>query len=68
MLKPIISIISPCFNELLVLNETSLQLNAILQDLINRDIISVKSFIDFIDDGSQVNSWNIIEGNSKKIS
>lgn len=66
MNKPIIGIISPCFNEELVLNETSLRLNLIVEELISKNSISEKSFIAFIDDGSNDATWNIIEENSKK--
>lgn len=59
--KPIIGIILPCYNEELVLIETSAQLNDVLQNLITREIISEKSFAAFVDDGSKDNTWNIIE-------
>ena len=59
--KPIIGIISPCYNEALVLNETSIQLNAIIKDLVERNIISEKSFATFVDDGSKDLTWQIIE-------
>ena len=68
MNKPIIGIISPCFNEELVLHQTSLQLNLILEDLITKHIISDKSFIAFIDDGSVDKTWKIIEDNWNKFS
>jgi glycosyltransferase involved in cell wall biosynthesis len=68
MNKPIIGIISPCYNEELVLNETSLQLNFVIDELLLRNIISEKSFIAFIDDGSTDNTWKIIEDNSNKFS
>lgn len=59
--KPIIGIVSPCFNEALVLNETSMQLNEIIKDLVARNCISEKSFAVFVDDGSQDATWQIIE-------
>ena len=59
--KPIIGIVSPCYNEELVLAETSTQLNDILQDLISREIISEKSFAVFVDDGSKDRTWKFIE-------
>lgn len=65
---PIIGIISPCFNEELVLNQTSAQLNSIVEDLISRNIISEKSFIAFIDDGSFDGTWKLIEENSNNFS
>lgn len=61
MQKPIIGIISPCYNEELVLNETSSQLNEIIIDLVAKGIISDKSFAVFVDDGSKDKTWNVIE-------
>lgn len=65
--KPIIGIVSPCYNEALVLNETSSQLNDILKDLVARNIISEKSFAVFVDDGSKDTTWNIIEQQAQKL-
>ncbi|HNP32182.1 MAG TPA: glycosyltransferase family 2 protein [Flavobacterium sp.] len=59
--KPIIGIVSPCYNEELVLNETSMQLNEIIKDLVARNIISEKSFAVFVDDGSKDKTWQILE-------
>ena len=61
MQTPIIGIVSPCYNEELVLTETSHQLNTILKDLIVRNIICEKSFAVFVDDGSRDNTWKLIE-------
>ncbi|WP_339889633.1 glycosyltransferase family 2 protein [uncultured Flavobacterium sp.] len=66
MNKPQIGIISPCYNEALVLNETSLRLNSVIEELILKNCISEKSFIVFIDDGSNDSTWKIIEENAKK--
>ena len=65
--KPIIGIVSPCYNEELVLNETSMQLNEIIKDLVARNLISEKSFAVFIDDGSRDKTWNIIEETSTQL-
>lgn len=59
MNKLTIGIVSPCYNEELVLNETSLQLNSVIEELVLRNIISERSFIAFIDDGSNDNTWKI---------
>ncbi len=67
MQTPIIGIVSPCYNEALVLNETSQQLNAILEDLVKREIISDKSFAVFVDDGSKDNTWELIESKSSTL-
>ncbi|MFN3755240.1 glycosyltransferase family 2 protein [Flavobacterium sp.] len=66
--KPIIGIVSPCYNEALVLNETSVQLNAVMADLVIRNIISEKSFIVFVDDGSKDITWQIIEEKAQQLS
>ena len=66
MIKPIIGIVSPCYNEGLVLNETSAQLNHILAELVSLNIISGESFAVFIDDGSKDDTWAVIEENAKK--
>jgi len=67
MQKPTIGIISPCYNEALVLGETSEQLNKIISDLIFREVISDKSFAVFVDDGSTDKTWNLIEKKSKSL-
>lgn len=59
--KPIIGIVSPCYNEEKVLHETSLQLNIILQKLASKNLISDKSFAVFVDDGSRDKTWLVIE-------
>ena len=61
MQKPIVGIVLPCYNEELVLKETSSQINNILEDLIYRSIISHDSFAAFVDDGSKDNTWLLIE-------
>ncbi|MDN3678434.1 glycosyltransferase family 2 protein [Flavobacterium paronense] len=65
---PTIGIVTPCYNEELVLNETSFQLNSILSDLVEKNYISEKSFAAFIDDGSKDKTWNKIEENAKQLS
>ena len=61
IIKPIIGIISPCYNEEEVLNESIEELHNLILDLVNSDLISDKSFIAFVDDGSKDNTWEIIE-------
>jgi glycosyltransferase involved in cell wall biosynthesis len=65
--KPIIGIVSPCYNEALVLPETAAQLNEIILDLVERNIISEKSFAVFVDDGSKDKTWNCIEELATKL-
>lgn len=59
--KPVIGIVSPCYNEEQVLDETEKQLRNLIFDLVDRELISDKSFIVFIDDGSRDATWDIIE-------
>ena len=40
MQKPVIGIVSPCYNEELVLGETSHQLNEIIKALVSKEMIS----------------------------
>lgn len=65
-LKPIIGIVSPCYNEAQVLTETTKKLHDLILDLINNGTVSDKSFVAFIDDGSRDTTWKIIEDNAMK--
>ncbi len=67
MVKPIIGIISPCYNEELVLRETSSQLNEVVHNLVLDGLISEQSFIVFVDDGSKDKTWEVIENQSKDL-
>lgn len=67
MQQPIIGIISPCYNEQLVIHETSVQLNAVISRLISENVISASSFVAFIDDGSMDDTWTLIEQQSQTL-
>lgn len=54
-------LVIPCYNEEVVLPETSKQLRAKIQSLIEKDKISSQSRIVFVDDGSNDRTWEIIE-------
>jgi len=56
-----LGIIIPCFNEAESLTETTHQLNALLEKMINQNEISPDSFICYVDDGSTDETWDIIE-------
>lgn len=60
-MKPIIGIISPCYNEELVIHSTSSQLTNKLTELLDKKLIDSNSFIAFIDDGSNDSTWKVIE-------
>jgi glycosyltransferase involved in cell wall biosynthesis len=57
----IIYFVLPCYNEEEVLIETSTQLLQKVENLLERGIISSKSRIIFVDDGSSDDTWKIIE-------
>lgn len=59
-IKPVIGIVSPCYNEELVLENTSEKLDALFESLVSQGLISPQSFIAFIDDGSKDKTWSII--------
>ena len=59
--KPIIAIVVPCSNEEEVLPQTAERLLLKIQQLINEQIISDKSKIFFVDDGSSDATWQLIE-------
>ena len=62
----ILAIVVPCYNEKDVLPETSKQLLGIVERLIASEVISDKSKICFVDDGSADCTWEIIESLCKE--
>lgn len=60
MNTPIFTIIVPCYNEEEVLDVTIDQLTAKLSELIKGNLISEKSKILFVDDGSKDRTWHLI--------
>tara|TARA_B110000008_G_scaffold275762_1_gene313842 strand:+ start:9555 stop:10523 length:969 start_codon:yes stop_codon:yes gene_type:complete len=61
MIKPILSLVVPCFNEEEVINDTFEKLNIYLGKLVQKKVIDKNSFILFIDDGSSDSTWSIIK-------
>lgn len=59
--KDILYITVPCYNESAVLCETVKRLTAKLDGMIASGLISKKSKMLFVDDGSRDNTWEIIE-------
>ncbi len=59
--KPVIGIISPCYNEEQVINETEKQLRLLIVKMVANNLISDKSFVAFVDDGSKDKTWSCIE-------
>ena len=60
-MEPILYLVIPCYTEEEVLPTTSKVLKEKMDNLIKTKLISKKSKILFIDDGSKDNTWNIIE-------
>ena len=59
-------IVVPCYNEEAVLYETTKRLKEKLEYLIEEEIISKKSKVMYVNDGSKDNTWNIIKEISEK--
>ena len=53
-------LVVPCYNEEEVLPETSRQLKAVMNSMIERGKISPESKITFVNDGSKDGTWDII--------
>lgn len=60
-LVPKLAIISPCYNEEVIIQESAEKLLAVLDDLIQKSKIHPDSFIYFVDDGSTDKTWDLIE-------
>lgn len=64
-MKPILYLVIPAFNEEEVILTTSKALKEKYEELWQNDIISQKSKILFVDDGSKDKTWSIIEALNK---
>jgi len=59
--KNILYIVIPCYNEEAVIRETAKQVAVKMQQLYEKDLISEKSKVLFVDDGSKDMTWPMIE-------
>lgn len=66
MRKPTLAVIIPCFNEELLIESTVNSLFEVINSLIEKGKILDDSYIYLVDDGSQDNTWPIIEELHKK--
>ena len=66
MNTPILAVIIPCFNEELCIDSTTSVLLKVIDSIKNDGLISDKSFIYYINDGSSDNTWNLIEKYNKE--
>ncbi len=60
MIEPILAIVVPCYNEEAVLPETISVLTNVMIDMKNEKLISDRSKIVFVDDGSKDGTWDLI--------
>ncbi|WP_018664892.1 glycosyltransferase family 2 protein [Heyndrickxia acidiproducens] len=64
--NPILTIVVPCYNEEAVLYESAQQLTDAIFSLMKEGLVSPKSRILFVDDGSRDQTWPMIEEIAKK--
>lgn len=55
-----LAIIVPCYNEEEVLPQTNLQLCALLNEMIDKRLVSQESYILYVNDGSRDHTWQLI--------
>ena len=63
---PVLYIVVPCYNEEEVLPESSKQFDAVLTDMISKQIIASNSKILLVNDGSKDRTWFLIEKFAKE--
>lgn len=56
-----LAIVSPCYNEEEVLEQSAARLATLFDDLIAKEKISADSFVLFVNDGSKDSTWSIIK-------
>lgn len=66
-MSAILYIIVPCYNEEACLDETTRQLQAKINSLVKAKMISPKSKIVFVDDGSKDKTWELISRKNKSV-
>ncbi len=59
-MKDILYLVIPCYNEEAVLHETAKRLKEKISTMVSEGMISMKSRIMFVNDGSKDDTWNII--------
>ena len=58
---PLGAIVSPCYNEEEVLEDSAARLTALFDELVAKEKISADSFVLFVNDGSKDRTWSIIK-------
>lgn len=59
--NPVLAVIVPCYNEEKILYKSHKVFYSILKDMIEKKIISSKSYICYVNDGSKDSTWEIIK-------
>lgn len=59
--QSVLYVVVPCYNEEEVINETTKRLKEKLETLIKNKVISDKSRVMYVNDGSRDNTWNLIK-------
>lgn len=62
----ILYVVIPCYNEELVIKETTKRLKEKFDELLSKKMISKKSKVLFVDDGSKDKTWRLIEAINKE--
>lgn len=65
MKEPILYLVLPCYNEEDVLADSIMELSGLLQRMVTDSVVSDKSRMLFVNDGSKDRTWSIIEQNHK---
>jgi glycosyltransferase involved in cell wall biosynthesis len=55
-----LSVVVPCYNEQAVLPETGRRLKLLIESLVARGLVSARSRVYFVDDGSTDQTWSVI--------
>lgn len=63
---PTLAVVVPCFNEALSINEAAKKLEHVFTRMLNDSKIDRQSFIYWVDDGSEDETWELIENLYKK--
>ena len=61
-----LAIVSPCYNEEEVLEQSAARLTALFDELVGKEKITADSFVLFVNDGSKDRTWNIIKNLHKE--
>lgn len=62
-----LAIVSPCYNEEEVLEDSAARLTALFDELVAKEKISADSFVLFVNDGSKDRTWSIIRNCTGRI-